>query len=117
LPETILVSENLIFASFRFHNAFFISIMISSVALDFPVRILGAFVALALAPILLLAEKYLELRLALAALICRIQVQRCVMGPYVLVYQVINRRESQHCAGIANFLNGFSCRLQSGFLA
>ncbi|KAH7619908.1 hypothetical protein NADE_008185 [Nannochloris sp. 'desiccata'] len=61
--------------------------MAVSVVLGLPVRILGAFVACALAPFLLLAQKFSELRLALAALICRIQVQRCVMGPYVLLYQ------------------------------
>jgi len=61
--------------------------MIVSVALDLFVKILGAFVAFALKPFLLLAQKFSELRLALAALICRIHVERCVMGPYVLLYQ------------------------------
>jgi hypothetical protein len=61
--------------------------MIISVALYLLVKILGAFVALALTPFFLLAHTFSELRFALAALICRIQVQRCVKGPYVLLYQ------------------------------
>jgi hypothetical protein len=57
---------------------------------DLPVRVLGALAALALSPLFLLifaAERILELRVALAAFLCKIHVQKRVMGPYVVVYQ------------------------------